>query len=215
MKNIFNILKDEYSFTAFIPSLREEKKYSPLSVAEYNELYQKCFIVNEPFNLVINNFLNDSNLTVFDRDIILPSIRYYNISTKFKNIDFSHIIEKCNKAIHPEPRTFQREGYNVTCQVPSLELESYNINFNKNTFLNKEQKLLLLISSYITDLKHKNNAVSIPLNYKDKIKFLKTLPVRLLADIIEYKDNIDNKVLDIYRVNDSVFLPRNSYLLVD
>jgi len=184
----------------FIPSLKKEIEFKPLTIEQFNIITYNDQIhpnLNLGFNISFietlkNNCTEDIILTNFDKNIIGLQIHLNEL--KENNIDFNLLnIE------HPASKTIKSDSYTFNLLIPSIDIDLETCNYIIDNNINDLNLLLLCeISKHIESIYLNDTDINYPKNIVDRLSFLKKIPPNTLVKCMIYIDKVKTDISLFY-----------------
>jgi hypothetical protein len=183
----------------FIPSIQQKTAFKPLTIGQlrniisYNNKYPSLHtgLSYKITKTIIDNSLENINLTDFDKHIIILQIFYNEIKQKPKNITTPH----------PKEKQLSKDSYNISLKSPFIIEEKKHLEhlIKTNDFTDKDNILLTEIGKYINTLTINNVNIDWNISVLDKNNILNKFPISILSECITYVDDIKQQIKQIYK----------------
>jgi len=222
-QNLNDILKDlkktEEKINVYIPSLKKEVEFSPLTLSQQKNIIDK--ITSSSFGIIdFYNSLYDviktsttvdlNTLNTIDRINIILNFRK-NINPIYENIDVSKVIER-NKGVQlPEvKKTIVTDKYTFEVTVPSLVTDFKFNNYIITTYRDERTLLGKLLvnelSKFVTKfiVNETNTVVDFSnVSIKHKFNFLEAIDSKYFKQVFEYVNQVRDAEVELVKIDDT------------
>lgn len=222
-QNLNDILKDlkktEEKINVYIPSLKKEVEFSPLTLSQQKNIIDKITsssfgiidFYNSLYDVIKTSTTADLNtLNTIDRINIILNFRK-NINPIYENIDVSKVIER-NKGIQlPDVnKTIVTDKYTFEVTVPSLVTDFKFNNYIITTYRDERTLLGKLLvnelSKFVTKfiVNETNTVVDFSnVSIKHKFNFLEAIDSKHFKQVFEYVNQVRDAEVELVKIDDT------------
>lgn len=214
----------------FVPSLGRDMVFSLLSTKQQRYIIESSLdnpIYNAVFHQKVYEIIKElsdepdviDSLDIFDKDAILIQLRYHYIDSKYKDKDFTCVIESIKESVRPDTiKTDNVDGFTISFKVPSMK-EEYKLykDFKKSKFYKMtpdgdDEVRGMVAILYILELSKFVSIIAIDssgatVNFNDislekRIDILDNLGKKVASKIHDYINDMKKKHESFYKVDE-------------
>jgi hypothetical protein len=217
-----NTLSEKNSFEVYIPSLKRNVLFKPITTGQQRSLYLcisdnslfRTKFISTTFQIIKDNCTEPNllqKLTVIDRIAILLAFRKNTLGTDIivekddvqYSTNFESNLELVKTISLPENKTINVKGIQIDLQVP-LVLDQYGIEkelregLATSMPLNEaiEESILNEVCKMVGEIYIDSNKVNYnSFSYKERLQILEKLPAEFIFEVQNFAETV-NKVID-------------------